>query len=277
MKNEKPGICVRNRMHAIFSAAIALALTACGNRSHPAEKGRVTLGAVLPLTGNIAEYGKRCKAGADYAVAEINSSGGVTGKQIAIIYEDDAGDTRNGVNAIQKLISIDHVNIVVGAVASSVTLAIEPIATRNRVILFSPAASSPKLTGISPFFFRDWPSDVYEATVLAEFVHNDLKLSRVAILYVNNEYGIGLKDEFNKRFLRLQGQVPVIDSYEQNATDFRAQLTKIQTLTPQAIYLAGYHREMAVATRQLRDLGIPAQILGDADYGVQELLQIAGS
>ena len=277
MKNPKSVVSVTRTLLAIFCAGIAITLAGCGHRSLPPEQQPITLGSVLPLTGNIAEYGKRCKAGAEYAVSEINASGGINGKQIEIIYEDDAGDPKNGVNAIQKLISVNHVKIVIGAVASSVSLAIEPIATKNNVILFSPASSSPKLTGISPYFFRDWPSDVYEATVLAEFVHNELKLSRVAILYVNNEYGIGLKDEFKRRFLQLGGQVAVIDSYEQNATDLRAQLTKIKDSNPEAIYLAGYHRDMAVATRQIRELGIPAQILADADYGVEELLQIAGS
>jgi branched-chain amino acid transport system substrate-binding protein len=234
-------------------------------------------GAVLPLSGDIAEYGKRCKAGMDLAVEKVNGSGGINGREVSIIYEDTRGNAKDGVSALNKLVSVDDVKYVVGDVASSVTLAIEPIATRNKVILFSPAASSPKLTGISPFFFRDWPSDLFEATVLAEFVHKELKFKNVAILYVNNDYGLGLRDEFKRHFEELGGSISVSDAYEQGANDFRAQLAKIKDAAPEAVYLAGYHREMAQATKQMRELGITVQILGDADYGVEELLEISGS
>lgn len=235
------------------------------------------MGALLPLTGDIAEYGKRCKAGIDLAVKQINERGGINGALLNVIYEDSRGIPRDGVTAFQKLVSVDKVKAVIGPVASSVALAVEPIATKNRVILFSPAASSPKLTGISEYFFRDWPSDVFEATVLAEFVHSKLGLRAIAILYVNNEYGIGLKSEFMRRFQELKGTVPIVESYEQGASDFRSQLTKIKAAEPNAVYLAGYHREMAAATKQIRELGMSMQILGDGDYGVQELLKIAGS
>ena len=260
----------------IVGLLFALLLVVGCSKKRP-EPQKIKIGAVLPLTGEIAEYGKRCKAGMDLALEELNSKGGVNEQDITIIYEDSHGNPKDGVNALQKLISIDGVRIVVGAVASSVTLAMEPISTRNKVILFSPASSSPKLTGISKYFFRDWPSDVLEATVLADFAHSELKIKNVAILYVNNDYGLGLKNELMKRFLELGGQVPVVESYEQGATDFRTQITKIKAKDPNAIYLAGYHREMAVATKQIRELGIDVQILGDADYGVQELLEIAGA
>ena len=257
----------------IIATAVIIGIVLLGRHS---GTDKVKFGAVLPLTGEIAEYGKRCKAGMDLAVGEINESGGVSGKKLEIVYEDDTGAPKVGVTAMQKLVDIDRVKVVIGAVASSVTLAIEPIATRNKVLLFSPASSSPKLTGISRYFFRDWPSDVFEATALAEFAYNTLKLRKVAILYVNNDYGLGLRGEFERRFKELGGEVAAIDSHEQGATDFRTQLTKIKGSGPQAVYLAGYHREMAFATKQTRELGITAQILGDADYGVQELIEIAG-
>ncbi len=241
-----------------------------------APGSRQVVGAVLPLSGDIADYGKRCKAGMDLAAQEINQSGGIDGKELLILYEDSLGRPKDGVSALQKLIGVDDVRFVIGAVSSSVTLAMEPITTRHKIILFSPASSSPKLTGISRYFFRDWPSDVLEATVLAEFVHSEVQLATVAVLLVNNDYGIGLKDEFVRRFTQLGGEVPLVEFYEQGATDFRTQLAKIKARSPQGIYLAGYHREMAFATKQIRELGINCQILGDADYGVQELLEIAG-
>lgn len=258
---------------AISAAAVIACVIGCQGMF---EKIEIKIGAVLPLTGDIAEYGRRCKAGMDIATEEINKSGGINGKAVSIMYEDSRGIPKEGVSAIQKLISINRVKIVIGAVASSVTLAMEPIATKNKVILFSPASSSPKLTGISKYFFRNWPSDVFEATVLAEFVYSKLGLKKVAMLYVNNDYGLGLKTEFSRRFKGLGGEITIEDTYAQGAMDFKTQLAKIKVSKPEAIYLAGYHREMAFATKQIRELGITTQILGDGDYGVPELLKITG-
>lgn len=240
------------------------------------KENTILVGAILPLSGDIAEYGKRCKNGIDIAVEEINSAGGINGIKVSVLYEDSRGNPKEGVAAINKLVNVDKVKFIVGAVASSVTLAIEPIATKNKVILFSPASSSPKLTGISQYFFRDWPSDIFEAKVLADFAKSKLQLSDISVLYVNNDYGIGLKDEFVKEFSRLGGKTPVLEAYQQGATDFRTSLSKIKAANSSAIYLAGYHKEMAIATKQIRELGLTAQILGDADYGVDELLKIAG-
>lgn len=240
------------------------------------EESIIKIGAVLPLTGDIAEYGIRCKKGIDVAVEEINSAGGIKGKKIQIIYEDSKGIPKEGVSALQKLISIDKVQAVIGAVASSVSLAMVPVADKNKVVLFSPASSSPKLTGISRYFFRNWPSDVFEASTMAEYVFVKMGLRKIAILYVNNDYGLGLKNEFEKKFEEMGGEIVLVESYEQNDSDFRTQLTKIKSRNPDAIYLAGYHKEMAFATKQIRELGLKAQILADADYAVAELLKIAG-
>lgn len=233
------------------------------------------IGAILPLTGDISEYGERCKKGIDLAVEEINKEGGINGRPVEIIYEDSKGSAKEGVGAAQKLINIDKVKTIIGAVASSVTLAIEPITSQSKVVLVSPASSSPKLTGISPFFFRTWPSDVLEANVLADFAFKKLNVKTVAIIYVNNDYGIGLKDEFKKTFVSLGGKVVFVDGYPQNNKEFRSMLTKARAKKPQAIYLAGYHKEMAFATKQIREMRLKSQILGDADYGIEELLTIA--
>lgn len=267
----------RTRFFALTATCIMVfagLLVGC-SKSKPSED--VVLGAVLPLSGDIAEYGKRCKAGIDMAVAEVNASGGINGRSLKVVFEDSRGLPKDGVTTFRKLIDVHHVQAVIGSVESSSTLAMAPIATQERVVLFSPASSSPKLTGLSPFVFRNWPSDVFEAQTLAGFVHKELGIESAAILYVNNDYGVGLKDEFQKRFVQLGGKVTAAETYEQGANEFRSQLAKLKDTNPQALYLAGYHKEMGMASKQARELGIKCQILGDADYGVQELLTIAGS
>jgi len=241
------------------------------------ENGTIKIGAILPLTGDISEYGKRTKMGIDLAIDEINGNGSPFKNRYNIVYEDDKGVPKDGVNSVQKLIDINKINYIIGSVSSTVTLAILPIIDQRKVILFSPAASSPKLTGMSSYFFRDWPSDLLEATVLSDFAFKTLKFKKISILYVNNDYGIGLRNEFIRHFKELGGSILNDESYAQSATDFRSQLDKIKNSKPEAIYLSGYHREMAIATKQIKEVGIPCQILGNADYGVQELLEMTGT
>ncbi len=252
---------------------ITFLLISCNNSVK--DKNSIKIGAVLPLTGDIAEYGQRVKKGIDLAIQEINSQN--TSVSIDVIYEDSEGKPNKGLFAAQKLLSDGKVEIIIGAVSSTVTLAIEPLTTKKKVILFSPAASNPKLTGISPYFLRNWPSDVLEAKVLSDYAYKSLNISSVSILYVNNDYGIGLMNEFKQNFESLGGKVKAIETYNQAEVDFRSQLSNIKLNEPDAIYLAGYHKEMANATIQIFELGIDSQILGDADYGVQELLEITGN
>lgn len=252
-------------------------LLICGCTNQKKDQNVVKIGALLSLSGDIAEYGQRVKKGVDLAVEEINAHNGIKEKKIEIIYEDTKGSPKEGVNGVQKLLTNKDIHIIIGTISSSVTLAVEPITTKNKVLLFSPAASSPKLSGISKYFFRNWTSDDLEAAVLADYTFDKLKISNVAVLYVNNDYGIGLSNRFKQKLEELGGKVYTMEAYPQNAKDFRAQLAKIKDLNPTAIYLAGYHKEMAYATKQIKELGINCQILGDADYGVQELLEITGS
>lgn len=259
-----------------FLAVILISSLSLINGCKKKEAEPIKIGAILPLTGDIAEYGERCKKGIDLAVEEINNQGGINGRILEIIYEDSKGVAKEGVAAAQKLVNINKVKVIIGAVASSVTLAVEPITTQNEVVLISPASSSPKLTGISPFFFRTWPSDVLEANVLADFAFKKLNIKTVAVIHVNNDYGIGLKEEFRKTFIDLGGEILLSEGYSQDNKEFRPILTKVKAKKPQAIYLAGYHKEMAYATKQIREMKIKTQILGDATYGTEELLTISG-
>jgi branched-chain amino acid transport system substrate-binding protein len=257
---------------SLFLVFLSTFIFCCGRQEPQSTK----LGVVLPLTGDISEYGKRCKNGIDLAIEEINALGGVHGKMLAALYEDDKGVPKEGVAALLRILEDKKIQVVIGAVSSSVSLALVPIATERKVVLFSPASSSPKLSGASRYFFRNWPSDVLEGKEIAMFAFDSLGVKRVAILWVNSDYGLGLRGEFRKNFEARGGTITQDESYSQNATDFKTQLSKIVSSRPQAIYLAGYHREMAFATKQAMELGLRIQLLGDADYGVAELVDIAG-
>lgn len=242
-------------------------------RGDPQE---ITIGAILPLTGEGAAYGEAAKRGMDLAVEQVNSDGGIDGRTIRIIYEDSQGEPKSGIAAFQKLVSVDRVSVVLGDLLSSVTLSIAPIANRRKVVLLSPASSSPKLTDAGKYVFRNCPSDVYEGTVMADYAYNTLGYTRVAILRINNEYGVGIGGVFSRSFTEKGGTILVEESYAADATDFRTQITKIASQNPEAVYLLGY-KQMGYILRQATELGFKTQFLSTVTFEDPEILKLAGT
>jgi branched-chain amino acid transport system substrate-binding protein len=255
--------------------------TGCGKRQaprpSPAEQGTIKIGVSLPLTGDAAVWGKSQKDGYDLASEQINARGGINGRKVDLIYGDDQGLPKDGVSVLRKLIDVDKIQALTGVVNSSVALAYIPIIDQQKLIFISSGASSPKLTGASKDFFRTWPSDIAEALAMAKYATEKMNLKTVSCLYINNDYGIGLSEPFIKRFTELGGKILGKELFEQNATDLRAQLTKIKDQHPDAIYLAGNPREMARAITQARELGLTTQFLSISTLNDKEVFSTVKS
>jgi len=196
--------------------------------------------------------------------------------KIDLVYEDDRGTAATGVSATRKLLDVDKIRGMVGIANSSVALAVLPIIDSARIVLVSGGASSPKLSGASPYFFRTWPSDVFEAIRMARYAKDRLNYKRLAILYINNEYGVGLKDPFTKEFGKLGGTIAAKETFMQDATDFRAQLLNVVREKPEAIYLVGNPREMGRCLKQASELSVGLPFLGTSAMKDEEVPKIAG-
>jgi branched-chain amino acid transport system substrate-binding protein len=260
---------------AVIVIVLAAFAGACLDKQ-PTESEEIKIGAILPLTGDLAVYGENMKNGMGLAVQEINDKGGINGKNLVVIYEDDQGDPKSSVSAFQKLITIDKVPVVVGVPFSSSALPIAPIADKEEVVLFSVAASSPDLTGISKYFFRNWPSDTYEGAMMGEFTADELKLYNVSVLYANDEWGVGILQVFEKTFEEKGGTIVVKEAFDPGASDFRTQLTKIKKNDPQVIYMLGYLKDLLIMLKQKEELGIDAQILSTYSFYDPQILQEVG-
>ena len=175
---------------------------------------------------------------------------------IEIFYEDSQCGPVQGVSAAQKLINVNQVDAIVGAVRSSVTLAIAPIIEQNQVVLISPASTSPKITNAGDYIFRVVPSDALRGKIFAEYIRNDVNLEKVTILAINNEAGLGNKDSFQKRFEELGGKIILTELYEQKAKDVKTQLIKINNKNPQAIVVVSYPEDSILVLKQVKELGI---------------------
>jgi branched-chain amino acid transport system substrate-binding protein len=252
---------------------VAAAVT-CRPSNSPRDQA-VSLGAVLAQSGDSALWGQNARKAMELILDEVNSAGGIDGRQVRVIYEDSQGDPKAAVSAFRKLASVNKVPVVLGDMLTSTTLAMAPLANQDETVLIGISCSSPAITDAGPFVYRVWPSDLYEGKVFAEYVFAQ-KLPSVAIIYLNNDYGNGLKDAFKSRFLALGGRVLDEEAYLDTDRDFRAIAAKVKAVNPNAVYIVGYYEDTGRVIRDLRQMGVSARLLGTSSAIHEKLLEIAG-
>ncbi|MCH9053845.1 MAG: ABC transporter substrate-binding protein [Proteobacteria bacterium] len=229
------------------------------------------------MTGDYADLGKDAQRGMQIAVDAVNENTSLLSRPLKLVIEDNGSSAKGSVSAIEILINRDKVPAILGPLASSTTLAVAPIAEENKVVLVSPTASSPKLTNAGDYIFRTAASDLLEATTMAEFARYELELAEVAILYINNDYGIGLADSFESKFELIGGTVPVKEAFPESGTDFRSHLLKVITAKPDALYMPGYAQQMGRILIQAKELGFKTTFLSSIDFENPKLIEIAGN
>lgn len=195
------------------------------------------IGVILPLTGDAASYGEPAQQIYQMAVDEINTAGGINGKPMQLIVEDGKCDGQDAASAAQKLINVDQVQVIVGGFCSGESLAAEPIAAQAKVALFSPGSSSPKLTGISPYFARNYPSDSAQGKVLADIAYNDKGWKNIAFIQEQTDYAAGIESAFSTEFEKLGGKIIDDQQFPTETTDFRSIVSKVQSENPDALFV----------------------------------------
>lgn len=233
------------------------------------------IGALLPTSGEAEGYGQQVKHGLMLAMDELNSGGGITGKKIDIFFDDDESSEQKAVQKATNMISTSHVPLIIGGVTSNIALAVIPVCAQKQVVLLSPSASSPKLSGSSPYFFRNYPSDTLEGRVMADYAIRKMNIKKIAILYLDKEYGQGLTGVFKQRFTQLGGVVAYEQGYSEGATDFSAYVKELKTAAPDAIYLPGYYTEIAEILREVKKQQVTAKIISSGGMASPRILEMA--
>ena len=233
------------------------------------------VGAVVPLSGQFEAYGRNVKNGLTLALEEINASGGVKGKTLDILFEDDRSDEKVAAGKV-KALKGSGVAVIIGGVTSNEALAMAPVCEQEKVVLLSPTASSPKLTGIGQYFFRNYPSDTLEGRVMAEYAVRRMKIRTVAILYIDKEYGKGITDVFKERFQGLGGVVSYEKGYPEGTVDFVEDVKQIKANPPDAVYLPGYFTEVAAILKELKAQKVEAKVISTQGMAQPMIVEIAG-
>ncbi|TAL67853.1 MAG: hypothetical protein EPN82_13085 [Bacteroidetes bacterium] len=255
---------------------ISIILLSCTKSDELEKTKTIKIGVILPLTGDIASWGKKGQNAIELAIEKINSNGGINGVRIEALYEDDKGSPQVAVNAVSKLIYTNKVPAIVGGIISAVTLSVAPIAEKNKVILIATTSSAPAITFAGDYIYRVWPSDLLEGSALGKFA-KEKGFKRAVLLHLNNDYGISIAKIFKKNFESIDSKILADEGYQETNTDYRSILTKAKLLNPDVIYTAGYYEDCARLIKQARELGIESQFLGVTAIEDDKYIQIAGS
>ena len=250
----------------------AVLLTSCAKQSEA-----IKIGEYASLTGKEAGFGQTSHHGVVLAVEELNAAGGVLGKKLELVVEDNQTKAGESATAVKKLISRDKVIALIGEVSSSRSLEAGPVAQQAKIPMIAPAATNPEVTKKGDYIFRVCFIDPFQGTVMAKFAQGDLKVKNVAIISsVSNAYSVGPAKFFRETFTAGGGTIPVEQKYSEGDKDFRAQLTAVKAAGVDAVFVPGYYTESALIVRQARDLGITVPFLGGDGWEDEQLLKIAG-
>lgn len=237
----------------------------------------IKIGEFASLTGKEATFGVSSHQGTVLAVDQVNAAGGLLGKKIQLVYEDDQSKAGEAATVVRKLISRDKVVALLGEVASSRSLEAAPIAQQSRIPMISPASTNPKVTEVGDYIFRVCFTDRFQGAVLANFVLNSLKATQVALLIdLKSDYSKGLASYFKESFIKQGGKVLAEPNYSGGDKDFNAQLTAIKGLNPQAILVPGYYTDVGLIALQARQLGLKVPMVGGDGWESPRLIEIGG-
>ena len=251
---------------------VALTLPALAASTDP-----IRIGEFASMTGKEATYGQTAHRGAVLAIEEANAAGGVLGRRIELLTEDNQSKPGESATIVKKFISRDKVVAVLGEIVSSRTLEVAPICQNARIPLVSPGATAPEVTSKGDYIFRACFIDPFVGTITAKFARGTLKAKRAAVLSsVSSAQSVGLARFFREKFTAEGGVIALEQKFNEGDKDFRAQLTAIRAAEVDAIFIPAYYTEAALICKQARDLGLTIPLLGTDGWESSEFIAIGG-
>ncbi len=264
------------KLLAVFFSLTLLLLSGCGKESDLIRPGEtIKIGFLGPMTGDAGNYGKLMSQSVKIAIEEFNAAGGAEGFNAQLIIEDDEGKVEKGNPAIEKLAGVDKVIGIIGAVFSSVSLAVAPKAEASKIVMISPSSTHKDLPDKGKFIFRDVMSDALQAIVFGKYLAKYEKVKTVAILYVKNDYSQGLALDFKAQFEKEGGKVVAMETALQGDKDFKTQLTKIKGTNPEALYVPNYVAEIAQILEQAKQLGLAVKVYSADGFSNPQIFDLA--
>lgn len=243
-----------------------------------ADGDEITVAVAAPLTGDYAQYGNAFRTATELKAKEINDQGGINGKQLKLTFLDDRNDAREATNVAQRLVEDNKVVGVIGHFSSTASLAAASVYEDGGLVQFSPTTSHPDFTQQGSFMFRNINTQAIEAPIAADMVVNRLGKEKIAVIYINNDWGITARDHFVEAAKDLGGDIVAEETFIGGQTqDFTSILTKINESSPDIIFLAAFYTETGMIAQQMKQLGYDIPLAGLSSLYNEELISLAGS
>lgn len=261
-----------------LSPVFRLALGASALAAALAAQETIKIGEFASLTGKEATYGQIVHKGTLLAIEEANAAGGVLGRKLELLTEDDQSKPGESATVVKKLISRDKVVALIGELTSGRTLEAAPVAQAAKIPLVTPGATAVEVTAKGDYIFRVCFIDEFQGPVMAKFSLATLKVRRVAILSsVSSAQSVGLAKYYRESFTAGGGTIALEQRYGEGDKDFRAQLTAIKAAGVEAVFVPGYYNEAALISKQARELGLTMPLLGVDGWESPQLLALGGA
>ena len=241
-------------------------------------QGSIKVGIILPATGEKAKFGEIEKKSFEMALEEINAAGGINGKKLEFLYEDDTGRPDVARSAAEKLLTKDEVVMLGGGYGSSETFAIAGVAQQNRVPFLVNTGSDNKITEMKwDYVFRlNQPVSAYPEA-LESFMTDVVKPQSVAILYENTNFGSSGSKEFQQSCEKLKLKVVMNEGYQSGGVDFKPLLVQVKQRNPDVVYMISYLMDASLLMKQSMELKLSPKIFvgGGAGFTLPEFVQNA--
>ncbi len=236
----------------------------------------IKLGLVGPMTGPLAPYGEGVRDGALLAVEQINSQGGINGRQVELIVLDNQANPQETITLVNRLIQREGIVGLIGPVISSTSMVAGPVVQRQGIPMISPTATAVDVTLQGDFVFRVCYLDDYQGLAAVNYAVDDLGAKKAGILFkVGDAYSEGLRVVFRDNFQAAGGEVVEL-AYNLGDTDFSAQLTRMKDQGVEVVYSPFYYEDAVLALTQAESIGLDAIFIGGDGWDAQELLDQAG-
>jgi branched-chain amino acid transport system substrate-binding protein len=239
---------------------------------------KVRIGVFMSTTGTTANFGISSVNGIKLATDEINAAGGINGKQVELLVQDDRSDASEAATIVTKFVTQDQVHAVIGEVASSRSIAAAPIAQNAKIPMLTPSSTNPEVTKKGDFIFRSCFIDPYQGAAIAQFAAKTLGAKTAAIMVDRkNDYSTGLEKVIDQTFTKFGGKIVATQSYQEGDQDFNAQLTSLKGANPEVLFVPGYYNDVGLIAKQARDKGITVPLIGGDGWDSVQLYKIGGT
>ena len=259
------------RRRALLAAAPLLPLAA------RAADNPVIVGVSGPLTGQYAQYGADWKRGFDLAMAEVNAAGGIAGRSVQTDFQDTQSDPRQAVAVAQRFVGDPRVVMELGDFSSAASMAASPIYQRGRLVQFGFTNSHPDFTKGGDYMWSNAPNQADDMPMLADYAIDRLGFRKLAIVFINGDWGRTSKDIFLKAAADRGATIVASEGYLPSEQDFRSTLVRVRDVGPEAILLIAYYPDGAQVVRQARDMGLTQPVVATGSVYSPKFLELGGA